>query len=73
MTVQYLLNTKDTAKPVYEVNWITMTWRVYAFSRTQYGDDFISGRINKPSQSFRGSFWKEVARPGPGYGRRVAI
>jgi hypothetical protein len=71
MTIHYFLNRFDTAKPVYEVNFATNTWRVVAFTRTQYGDEFISGRIHKPLISFVGHRWKRVNKPGPEYGRRL--
>lgn len=45
---------------------------IEGFTRTQYGDAFISGRLRNPKTDFTGSQWKEVRKPGPEYGRRVA-
>ena len=72
MTVKYLLNTLDSARPVYEVDFAAGTWRVVAYRRRQYGDDFISGKIRKPLTDFTGIHWKEVKKPTPGQGVRLA-
>lgn len=69
--IKYLMNTMDTAKPVYEVNFTKKMWRVVSLEKFQYGDDFVSGKIRKPTD-FTGNMWKEVRKPMPRPGLRVA-
>jgi hypothetical protein len=69
--IKYLLNTLDTAQPVYEVNYTKKTWRVVALEKFQYGDDFIHGKIRKATY-FTGGMWREVSKPRPTPGLRVA-
>lgn len=70
MMIKYLLNTFDTALPVYEVNYASKTWKVVSFRRRQYGDDFISGKLRKDTD-FAGAQWKEVPKPQTEPGRRT--
>ncbi len=69
--IKYLLNTNDTAQPVYEINYTKKTWKVVSFRRRQYGDDFLSGKLRKETD-FTGLNWKEVKKPAPEGGKRVA-
>lgn len=69
--IKYLLNTLDTAKPVYEVNYTTGNWRFVSLEKFQFGDDFVSGKIRKPT-NFTGHMWQEVSKPRPRPGLRVA-
>ena len=68
--IVYVLNTADTARPVYEVNYTQKTWRVVAFERRQYGDDFIQGKMRKETD-FMGGNYVEVKKPVPERGKRV--
>lgn len=60
--IKYYLNTQDVKKPVYEVNYLTNTWRVVSLANHQWEDDFISGKVRKPSY-FKDYPFEEVAKP----------
>lgn len=68
--IKYFINEKDTAHPIVEVNYADNTWRVVSFIRCQYGDEFISGKIRKPTD-FTWYPWKEVPKPQPEHGRKM--
>lgn len=69
--IKYFLNTLDTARPVYEVNYTKKTWRVVSLEKIHYGDDFVSGKLRKPT-NFTGHMWLEVGKPQPRQGLRLA-
>lgn len=69
--IKYLLNTLDTARPVYEVNFTKNTWRVVCLEKFNHDGDFLSGKIRKPTD-FTGHMWQEVSKPQLRAGLRVA-